>query len=258
MREIELTFQKNIRDLGGLTGYQGKKVKSGQLYRGGFLDKITEEDAAVLKTLHLTHVIDFRSHNEFVNRPDYRLEGVEYINYPPFVDQISEEHKNLSDSNLLWFVSEDMTGNDHMLQMYRELVGTDKGKKAYRDFFKLLMDNPNGVFYFHCSQGKDRAGVASFLVETALGVDLEAAKEDYLRSNKAMKVRLEYLLNLVKDKPYFNERYEKSMHDVFSAKLEFLDAAIDEMIKSSGSIIEYIKNELHVNINEFRELFLEK
>ena len=89
-------------------------------------------------------------------------------------------------------------------------------------------------------------------------MDLDVAIEDYLKSNKAMVVRLEYLLNLVKDRPYFNEKYEQSMRDVFSAKKEYLQASIDEMVKMHGSINGYIEKELHVDINRLREMYLEK
>ena len=73
MREIELTFQKNIRDLGGLFGFNEKKVKKGLLYRGGFFDKISEEDAVILESLNLTDIVDFSSEAEFFCRPDFRL-----------------------------------------------------------------------------------------------------------------------------------------------------------------------------------------
>ena len=260
MREIELTFQKNIRDLGGLVGYQGLKVKNGVLYRGGFLGNITEEDAKILESLHITHVIDFRSVSEFLNRPDFRLNGVSYFNFPPIKEDMNKSHQNfnMADGNLLWFVSEDSTGHQHMLDIYRKNVTSIEGKTAYRNFFKLLFDNPNGVFYFHCSQGKDRAGLAAFYLEYALGVSLKDCIEDYLKSNKAMNIRVEHLINLVKNKPFFNEKYKQSMYDVFSAKTEFLEASIEEMIKISGSIENYIKEELQVDINLLRNRFLEK
>ena len=260
MRELELTFQKNIRDLGGLVGYQGMKVKKGVLYRGGFLDKITEEDAKVLESLHITHVVDFRSESEFLNRPDYRLNGVSYFNFPPIKEDMKKSHvsSNMADGNLLWFVSEDSSGYQHMLDIYRKNVTSIEGKEAYRNFFKLLLDNPDGVFYFHCSQGKDRAGLAAFYLEYALGVDIKVCFEDYLKSNKAMAVRVEYLINLVKNKSFYNEKYKQSMYDVFSAKTEFLEASIEEMIRTSGSIENYIKEELQVDINLLRDRFLEK
>lgn len=257
MRRIELTFQKNIRDLGGLVGYQGKKVKSGRLYRGGFLDRITPEDVEVLESLGVTHVVDFRSQREFLNRPDYRLHMVSYFNFPPILEDMKKSHQKFADGNLLWFIDEGNDGRDHMMKTYRSNVTSVEGITAYRNFFKLLIDNPDGVFYFHCSQGKDRAGLAAFYIEQALGVSYEDSLEDYLLSNQAMKVRVEYLLEMVKEKPYYNEEYKKSLYDVFSAKKEFLDASIEEMVKMSGSVLNYIEQVLQVDINLFRQLYLE-
>ena len=257
MRRIELTHQKNIRDLGGLVGHQGKKVKNGVFYRGGFLDRITPEDVSVLESLGITHVIDFRSEREFINRPDYRLDKVSYFNFPPLLEDMKKSHEKFADGNLLWFIDDGNDGNAHMIQTYRNNVTSREGINAYRNFFKLLLDNPNGVFYFHCSQGKDRAGLAAFYIEQALGVSYEDSLQDYLLSNQAMKMRVEHLIELVKDKPYFDEKYKKSLYDVFSAKKEFLDASIEEMIKMSGSVLNYIEQVLQVDINLFRQLYLE-
>ena len=231
MREIELTFQKNIRDLGGLVGYQGKKVKNNRLFRGGFLEKITPEDAEVLKSLHLTDIIDLRSTSEFVNRPDYVLPGVAYHNFPPLEENWKAEDKDMSDGNLLWFIDEGKNGHEHMMGVYRDVLTTDCGIKAYRNFFKTIMSKDDGVFYFHCSQGKDRAGLAAAMLEIALGVDMETVKEDYMRTNKAMEIRLVYLVEKVKNRPFFNEEYLESMHHVFSARMEFLEEAYKKGIK---------------------------
>ena len=257
MKAIELTYQKNIRDLGGLIGYGGKKVKSGRLYRGGFLDKISPEDEIILYSLQLTDIIDFRSELEYNQRPDYRISGVEYHNFPPLIDNIKEEDKSLADSNLLWFVSPDKTGFEHMVKMYREMIYTDIGKKAYQDFFNLILSKEDGVFYFHCSQGKDRAGLAAYFLEIALGVDEEVARADYLYSNKAMGVRIDQLLAIVKNRPYYNEKYEQSLRDVFAAKEEYLDASIQAIEETDGSILDYLRNVLNVDIEKLRKLSLE-
>ena len=58
MREIELYYQKNIRDLGGLVGFKKKKVKSGRIYRGGFLGHVNVEDVKIINSLHLTDIVD--------------------------------------------------------------------------------------------------------------------------------------------------------------------------------------------------------
>ena len=72
-----------------------------------------------------------------------------------------------------------------------------------------------------------------------------------------MKVRLEYLLNIVKNREYYNERYKKSMEDVFCANIDYLNASIEEMEKMSGSVIDYIEKELEVDIDLLRKKYLE-
>ena len=257
MREIELYYQKNIRDLGGLVGFKKKKVKSGRIYRGGFLDRLTDEDVVIMESLGITDIIDFRSTKENENRPDYPLKGAVHHNYPPLEENLRKDDQKYEDGNLLWFVRGKDNGFTHMMRSYQNLVTTEIGRNALRNFFKELLAKDNGVFYFHCSQGKDRAGLAAYYVERALGVNHEDALEDYLKSNKAMRIRAAHLIDLVKDQPYFNDEYKESLIDVFSAKEEYLNAAIEEMEKMSGSVLEYIKKELQVDIDKLRKLYLE-
>jgi len=257
MKEYQLTYQKNIRDLGGLVGHNGMKVKTGRLFRGGFLDCIAPEDEPILKSFHLTDVIDFRSEDEFKARPDYRLEGVKYHNYPPMEDHIKRKHNKYTDGNLLWFVEKRRTGYQHMCKAYEDLILSDAGKKAFTNFFKLLLSKDDGVFYFHCAQGKDRAGMAAYMLEIALGVSEEVAKEDYLLSNKAMVIRIEELLKQEKNKKYYSKRYHDSLIDVFSAKLEYLQFALRAAEKISGSMLNYIIEILGVDIDKLRAIYLE-
>ena len=95
MRCYELSKQKNIRDLGGLIGQDGKTIKYGRLFRGGAIYKMNEEDEVILKSLHITDIIDFRSKEEFINHPEIQLEGVTYHNLPTFKEKKkSEEYSN--------------------------------------------------------------------------------------------------------------------------------------------------------------------
>lgn len=257
MKVYELTYQKNIRDLGGLLTVDGKHIKSGRLFRGGALNKVTDEDVKVVDSFHLTDIVDFRSSDEFCTRPDYRFKGVTYHNFTTFEHEGKKEDKKYEDGNLLWFIDEGNDGFKHLQKTYKDLVISDEGIKAYQDFFKVLLEEENRVTYFHCSQGKDRAGLAAFYLEMALGVSLEDTKEDYLLSNVAMEKRVDILLNSVKDKSFYNKDYHQSLLDVFSAKIEYLDEAIKCMIEMSGSVIKYIENVLKVDIKKLKEIYLE-
>ncbi len=257
MRKIILTYQKNIRDLGGMPAFEGKKVKYNKLFRGGYLGHVSEEDIDIIKSLHLTDIIDFRGNGEFLNRPDHQFLGVNFHNLPMMKEDVKKEDSKTEDSNLLWFLGDNTDGFKHMYNLYPELVLDDVGIKSLRKFFRILVDNPAGVFYFHCSQGKDRAGMAAYLLEIALGVDQDLAREDYLLSNEAMKIRVDnYLLDL-EDKAFFNETYKKALFDVFSAKNEFLDHALEGINSKYGSVLNYLNKELKVDVDKLRALYLE-
>lgn len=257
MKKIILSFQKNIRDLGGLVGYKNKKVKYGRLYRGGFLGQINAKDAEILNSLHLTDVIDFRGDEEFVNRPDYRLDGVTYHNYPAMRHDIKKEDSKTADSNLLWFLGDNTDGFKHMYDLYPDILLAPAGVKAFREFFSLLLSKEDGVFYFHCSQGKDRAGLAAYLLETVLGVSEEDKRKDYFLTNKAMDIRIKHLIKQLHTEPFYNETYEKALRAVFYAKEEYLNHALEVVNARFGSLESYLVNELHVDIDKIRELYLE-
>ena len=257
MRVYELSKQKNIRDLGGLVGYQGRKIKYGRLFRGGALDKVTEEDAAILKGLHLTDIVDFRSKDEFKYRPDYRFEGVKYHNFTTFEHEHKKEDIAHDDGNLLWFMNQGDTGFKHLVRTYKELVDTEEGQTAFSNLFKVIMQENNPVIYFHCSQGKDRVGVAAYLIESALGVSEDDKVQDYLLSNVAMEKRRDRLIESVKNRPFYNEQYKKDLLEVFSAKIEYLEEAIEIINSKYGGIISYLENILKVDIKKLREMYLE-
>ena len=256
MKTYELSIQKNIRDLGGLKGYNGKTIKYNRLFRGGAFPKVNEEDIKILESFHLTDVVDFRGKDEFVNKSDYRLKNVTFHNFPVIEEKIKAEDRNKDDGNLLWFVSEHQSGYEHLKEQYKVLVTNKQGIKAYKDFFKLVQED-NHVIYFHCSQGKDRAGLAAFFIEMALGVSMEDAIDDYLLTNIAMEKRTESLLRSVQYKDFYNEEYKQSLLDVFSAKIDYLQATIDEINKQYGDIETFLTNILDIDLEKMRLLYLE-
>lgn len=257
MRVYELSKQKNIRDLGGLVGHNGKTIKYGRLFRGGALDKVSEEDIEILESLQFTDIVDFRSKDEFVHRPDYRFEGTRYHNFTTFEHEHKKEDIVHDDGNLLWFMNQGDTGFKHLVKTYKELVDTEEGQQAFSNLFKVIMSDGNPVVFFHCSQGKDRVGVAAYLIESALGVDEETKIEDYLLSNSAMLEKRERLIDFVKDRPFYNEQYKKDLIEVFSAKIEYLEETIEIINSKYGGVISYLENILKVDIKKLREMYLE-
>lgn len=257
MRKIELSYQKNIRDLGGLVGYNNLKVKSGLIYRGGFLGTVNDDDVKIIDSLHLTDIIDFRGSHEFENRPDYPFKGVTFHNLPTMKEDVKKEKSKSEDSNLLWFLGDNTDGFKHMYNLYPELLLSKVAIKAIRQFFELLLSNPGHVFYFHCSQGKDRAGLIAYVLEIALGVSPDDARADYLLSNEAMVIRAKHLVEKLNCEPFYNKTYEKALYEVFSAREEYLDHALNEVNKKFGSMENYIRKVLRVDVEKLRAMYLE-
>ena len=260
MKKIPLDYQKNVRDICGLVGFNGKKVKEGHIYRGGVLSHVSDNDIKTINSLRLTDIVDFRSAIEFNARPDYPFMGVTFHNFPA-LDEASQEglkKKNDSDdSNLLWFLGDSTDGFGHMYNLYPVLLISKVGIEAYKNFFKVLLKDKNRVVYFHCSQGKDRAGLAAYLIEIALGVSHEDALKDYLQTNEAMELKLVQLKEKMKGSPLFTKNYEQAMDDVFAVRKEYLLHAVEEVNKKYGSVLEYIKNILEVDVDKLREYYLQ-
>lgn len=259
MKVYELSFQKNIRDIGGLATSDGHHIKYGRLYRGGALYHINEDDIKVIDSFHLTDIIDFRSLEEFINMPDYLFKGVNIHHCPALRKDENEKQKREvkgADGNLLWFLDDHSSGFEHLRRTYADFVISEEGRKAYKDFFEIISQD-NVVSYFHCSQGKDRTGFAAYLLEIALGVSKLDAMDDYLLSNVAMASRAEALLRSVEYKSFYNEEYKQSLIDVFSTKVEYMEAALNAMEDNYGGVLNFIKDGLGVDIERLKELYLE-
>lgn len=71
----------------------------------------------------------------------------------------------------------------YMAGLYRAMMQSESALAAYRDFFDLLLAGPQTLLW-HCSAGKDRAGIAAALVLCALGVSRQEIMEDYLLTNR--------------------------------------------------------------------------
>jgi protein-tyrosine phosphatase len=70
-----------------------------------------------------------------------------------------------------------------MAHTYRTLA--QEQAPSYRELFARLADPRRGPVVVNCSAGKDRTGIATALVLTALGVPYATIKQDYLLSNGA-------------------------------------------------------------------------
>lgn len=184
MRAIELQGINNVRDLGGIPVDGDRVVKSGILYRGSALIGMTDLDKKMLfETLGVTCVIDLRTGWEREAKPDAQAEGVENLHIPFYdLEKVGIEYtESIAGTKA---VGRDIACDPN--HYYRDIsnpLTAGQMRKALDEIFSRATQGQ--AVYQHCSGGKDRSGIMSLLVLTALGASRESILEDYLATNIA-------------------------------------------------------------------------
>ena len=95
MEIINLDYTFNTRDLCDIKTTDGLYIKKNRLIRSGSLHKLSAKDIETLKNKELKVVVDFRNEEEFVSRPDIRIDNVTYINAPAFSKYVVAKKENM-------------------------------------------------------------------------------------------------------------------------------------------------------------------
>ena len=90
----------NVRELGGYTAADGRKVKSGVFFRTAALGGLNEEELELLCGLGLRYVLDLRSGEEAEELPDPEIPGAQQARISGCMDADGNE-VNLSPSTIL-------------------------------------------------------------------------------------------------------------------------------------------------------------
>ena len=182
MRSIRLQGVSNVRDLGGLPVRSGRIVTPGLIFRGGDLSGATQSDLDVLsRGLSLSCIIDLRVSWEREAKPNKPVPGAEELHIPFFDKEIVgvEYEKPIADTR--------MRGHDFACDptdLYRTMANPLTVAQMGRALREVLGRASEGkTVYFHCSGGKDRAGVLAALVLDVLGCAREDIEQDYLLTN---------------------------------------------------------------------------
>lgn len=257
----------NARQLGGYIGADGRKIKDGVLLRTGNLGALTEEGVRVLQEeYHLANIFDFRMESERDAAPDVEVPGAEYHWLPPFDSSLYDADTRASLGALMKGGASETerliaTAQAGIIrQMYSTILTSEIARDAYGQFFQLLVaQEPGTAALWHCSQGKDRAGMASALVLYALGVDEATIDADYLLSNAAYEEQGEKMKALAEENG-LDEAAAKDLLAIALVQLDYFHLAIDSVKEAYGSVDGYLHDGLGLtdeDIQILRDKFLE-
>ena len=258
-----ITVEKivNLRDLGGIPTTDGRRIKEGFLFRSGDLGNATDTDRQMLAGM-LDLVVDFRSPEERIAKPDPEMDGVENVHLPILGTEAQKNtHPPTAKQNLAEVFSDPVKVRAGLRGAYAKFVDNEFSVKQYEQFFRLVVEGKYPRILWHCSAGKDRTGFAAFMIESILGVDREMALEDYKLTTQCLAGDLEKLKDSIRNtEEGLTEEHEQALEFAFEASEYYMSAALEKMDELYGGFDGYLKNGLHVTDEEvelLKERYLE-
>lgn len=264
---LELDGVSNARQLGGYICQDGRRIKQNVLFRTGELCGLTPEGAKVLAEQYkVKNIIDFRMGSERAGAADKAVPGaentwisvMELSDYGVDIQEVLRAAVELKMDRTQAMLENAKVG--FVAKMYDGILLTDRAKRGYSQFFRILLCQEEGAVLWHCSAGKDRAGLASALLLYALGADEETIAADYMLSSTAYREKEEFMAAFAAANNLDEEaaRDAVAMVSVFP---EYLKRAFDAIKDEYSSVHGYLNDALGVSdkdMERLRDKFLEE
>lgn len=256
----------NTRDLAGLSLGNGRRILPNRLLRSGALHGTTDRDQKLLVEKYgLKTVVDFRTGAERQDKPDPELPGVRNI-WNPIMEEaalgITREEgarKNNAIKEVVEMTASQENGAEKYMQaMYVNLIQDSYSRKQYRKFFDILLEQEEGAVLWHCSAGKDRVGVATALLLSALGAGRDIILADYMKTNQFGRAEAAGILEqILGHGPSFRLEEKEALNGLrflFIVEAGFLEAVFEQAEKEWGSMEAFLEQEMGLTAKKRQKL----
>ena len=241
---ISIGSVSNFRDVS-----IGSKMNKNLLFRCAKLSTLNEQDIRVLENLNPHSIIDFRDPKEIEKAPDNLSLKLlkEYVNLP------------ISASTLSRMVAQKEIDGDSvksyekvMEDSYRMYINNHK--KVLVTFFEILLTSNNLPIIFHCSAGKDRTGIASFMIQSIFKNPIDKILENYLISNDLLTIKAATAEQKTNSSKQDTQVTKNMLITLGKVQTSYLNAAIDEIEKKYISLENYFISQLGLKHNDIQKI----
>lgn len=231
-------------------------LRPGRLLRSGELSRLAEPGREELLRLGLADVADLRSPREVARRgPDRVPESVD-IHLLPFPDLAAEKtadgaspHEDAFRKVMIENGNAESAAKvaaRFMAEEYERFPTLAGARRAVQRVVALLA--AGRPVLVHCFAGKDRTGFVVAMVLHAAGVDRDAVMADYLRSNAAVPILREQLMEMIRSRAESSITPEiltftqaRLSEEVLGVRAEYLEAAYGSIEATFGSFDGFLR-----------------
>lgn len=234
-RYIEMNSIKNFRDLGGYFTKTDRQMRWGMIFRSGDLSSATLYDQEKIRRLNIKTIIDFRTDNTSKKYPILVHPNIKKISLPI----IQMDSKALDDMML----DKNLTQSDAVRKIQDSYISiVENSKEELSEMFEILLDFNNYPILISGSLGKDRVGLASFFILSAMGISQNVIVSDYMLSQEYINVS-----NVAKEAQSKPEYFQEAVTAIFSVRPSYINYTIDYINQKYGSVDNYLEKELNLS-----------
>jgi protein-tyrosine phosphatase len=167
-RQLKWGGCTNVRDLGGLSAFDGRKTRWGALVRSDDPSKLTTEGWDALWAHGIRTIISLRTEGKTEHEFDQKV-------LPSGVEVVSVAIEDLGDTE---FVQKWAATDLWCTPLYYQ-DALMRWPKRHADVVATFAQAQTGGVLIHCSRGNDRTGIIVMLLLALVGVSAEDIVTDY-------------------------------------------------------------------------------
>jgi len=252
----------NARELGGYK-IGDRTVKEGMLVRAGAMSQATKEDLNLLQSKYrIGTLIDLRMTPEYMSKKDPEVAGA--VNYHIPILEMEDMTADVEPELVAQFANAELDRMEIFRLSYERgfldddmyigfLMGS-RGFNGWKEFFARMLENEEDRgFMWHCTDGKDRTGCGSMLILSALGADRETILRDYMQTNVQNADRQAKVRKQVEHMHMPEDQLKALLFISGGVAESYMTKAMDALTENYGSVNGYL-DELGVGPDAREEL----
>ena len=248
---------QNFRAIGGYPSTDGRRLRSGLLWRSAKLNELTKADVEVFHSLGIVAIADLRASREREMSPTAEavMTGTKILAW----DHGPAMERERSQKLLKQGGSED-DYIEGMCELYRT-IAIDHATHL-RELYQAIAAGDTPML-IHCAAGKDRTGIAVALLLDLLGIDRELIFADYVRTNELLDWRRlanDAAIGTGARREWLGRLDPLALRLVMQADPRYLESALDDMEARHGSTRSFAVEQLGMSeetIKRLNEVLLE-